>query len=146
MEDRVMASSAVLMAASHYLFKECSESFNVYMQCREDNKMNDPAVTCQDHAHQSLECARQAFVKLKESDPETRTLFRRMWRCLDNNDQNVIYCREEEAALDAVLKVKTLWRGRGPSDGYKAPEESNIEADRWPFQWHVWRMKNHKPQ
>jgi NADH dehydrogenase (ubiquinone) 1 alpha subcomplex subunit 8 len=93
----VMATSAVLSAATHFLFSECRAHFDAFMSCRStlDPQRNaPPAVRCAELAKTCVECSQESFQRVALSP--CRDLFRKFWRCLDNNDQNRIYCRAEE--------------------------------------------------
>lgn len=154
-DDKVEATSAILNASSHSLFHHCHPAFNAYMHCRRSTLLPSPE-PCQHLARLVISCATTHYEWLAESP--CRRAFRQFWRCLDNNDQNVIYCRGEERLFydcvgDGLGKlgregdggeVRRLWRGSGPGDGFKE-DASGAEEGRWPFQWHVWWYKNHKP-
>jgi hypothetical protein len=94
----VMATSAVLSAASHLLFASCREHFDSFMRCRstpDPQRTATPAERCADLAQACIKCSHDAFQLVAQSSP-CRDLFRKFWRCLDNNDLNRIYCRAEE--------------------------------------------------
>lgn len=143
---RVEATSAVLHAASHSLFHACRPTFDLYMHCRRTTLTPSPSL-CAPLAQSVIDCANRHFLWLSGSP--CQKAFRQFWRCLDNNDQNVIYCRGEESGfLECVRgekgeEVRRLWRGSGPEEG--KVEAKGAEEGRWPFQWHVWWHKNHKP-
>lgn len=147
--SRVMASSAVLNAASHHLFADCRQIFDAYMQCRatpDPAHAATPAARCAHLAASVLDCATQTFSSIATTFPQCQPLFRKLWRCLDNNDQNRIYCRPEERLYyKCIGKEIQIWKGRGPKDGYKGDNSRGVEEDRWPFMMHVWWYKNNHP-
>jgi NADH dehydrogenase (ubiquinone) 1 alpha subcomplex subunit 8 len=146
-DDKVAATSAILHAASHSLFKSCRPHYDLYMSCRQQTAIPSPAL-CSSLARAVIHCANSHFAALKAST--CQPCFRRFWRCLDNNDQNVIYCREEERAFYECVRgvegreVRELWRGQGPEGGVKE-RAVGAEEERWRFRNHVWWHKNHKP-
>lgn len=90
-QDHVQASSAVLSAASHYLYAACLAPFDQYMQCRSTS----PPLACTALAEQVVRCANLHFCRLRQSP--CQPFFRRLWRCLDNNDHvcfTPTYCLE----------------------------------------------------
>lgn len=86
-QERVMATSAVLSAASHHLFQGCRAVFDAYMRCRLtiDRDGPIPAEHCADLARQVIACGNDTFKGIAGSP--CADAFRRLWRCLDNNDQ-----------------------------------------------------------
>lgn len=52
------------------------------------------------------------FDKIKQGP--CQALFERFWRCLDMNNQNYLYCREEEQAFHACAQEHLVAPARRP--------------------------------
>lgn len=144
---KVKASSAPLLAAS-FLFESLCKSINdKFMLCKSQHE-NNP-VPCAEWAQAVLSCTNHTLMELGRR-ARCKDLFESFWRCLDYNNQDFIYCREEEKNFSKCTEQemgvgRRLWQGRGPEEGWKEPLEKRPEEDSWSFQHHVWWYKNKPP-
>ena len=127
----VMATSAVLSAATHILFGQCRTQFDSFMGCRsalDPTRSTTPAERCTDLAQSCITCSQKVYQKLAESP--CRDLFRKFWRCLDNNDQNRIYCREDEREFYACTKEHLVSKCNANIEYRELKENFGKEEDR----------------
>lgn len=136
------ATSTALLAGSFYLEKLCKRVNDRFMSCRK--KKADPEL-CESEAIEVFACTKKLFKQIK-STTECVESWGKLVRCLDCNNQNFIYCREEEASFDECARKnmalgKDLWVGQSAIDkGVKEPNEWP-EAHSWAYKWHVWNNK-----
>lgn len=117
--DEFPATSAVLLAAAFVIEDACKPVNDKFMICK--NKTEDPA-DCVPAGESVQQCVNSVyrshsyalvcpyfcrFERIKKSP--CQPLFERFWKCLDMNNQNFIYCREEEQAFHQCVKVNLVY-------------------------------------
>ena len=134
------ATSAPLLASAHLHEAICKPVNDAFIKCRYAN--DDPSA-CAELALSVFRCADDLYRRL--GDSVCAEGYRRFWRCLDVNNQDHIYCRDEESDFVRCTKEhfgvgKRLWRGSRPEEGLK-PEDERPETSSWRYQQHVFTNK-----
>ena len=106
MEEPKKATSAPLLAASFLIGKECLMLNDFYVNCRNEAvKAKTNISNCFHIGRQLEQCIDLTFDKIRTS---CQKCFERYWRCLDLNNHNQIFCRDEEHTFDACLQEKLV--------------------------------------
>jgi NADH dehydrogenase (ubiquinone) 1 alpha subcomplex subunit 8 len=122
-DEELAVTSAPLMAAAFYIGDQCKVQNDDFMLCKQ--AQNQHPEHCLKEGLRVTRCAQHVFHQLSENCREEFTAY---WKCLDNNNQKYMFCRDEEQSQnDCVLKrlgwSKKLWAANGPEAGYKPQGE-----------------------
>lgn len=142
-------TSVPLTAGAFYLDEQCRQINDVFMRCR-NNSNNKDISECLTQLQMVLDCTANVFGSIGKSNCVTK--WQSYCQCLDRNNLNYIYCRDEERLLDRCLvdegvisKGKRLWKTNGPyssMDPFK-PANHRPEDGVWQYMWHVWKHKRY---
>ncbi|KAJ1656976.1 ndufa8, NADH-ubiquinone oxidoreductase complex I 19kd subunit [Dispira simplex] len=93
----VGATSAVLTSASFALGAHCQKYNNDFMACKGEN--DDPA-HCLKEGARVTRCSIDLLTKLRE---KCRPELTKHWNCLELNNHDLFYCRQEETPLNQCI-------------------------------------------
>lgn len=113
-DAKLEPTSAPLLAAAFVIDSECKYINDLFMKCREQSKVKSgnldglyiDAGPCLSFGDRVTECVSNLFDKIGSS--ECQVAFNRYWRCLDMNNHNFMYCRDEEIEFHACTKEKLV--------------------------------------
>ena len=92
------ATSSVLTSAAFYIGQACQKYHSEFILCKHEKGRHPEQ--CLQQGWKVTECAYRLLSKLKEHcDSE----FSKHWQCLDMNNQEYQYCREQETLLDTCI-------------------------------------------
>lgn len=109
-DAKLEPTSAPLLAAAFVIDSNCKHINDLFMKCREQSKLNTGnsdglyinASPCLSLGDRVAECVKDLFDKIGSS--KCQVAFNRYWRCLDMNNQNFMYCRDEEIEFHACTR------------------------------------------
>lgn len=109
-DAKLEPTSAPLLAAAFVIDSNCKHINDLFMKCREQSKLKTGnldglyfnASPCLSLGDRVTECVTNLFDKIGSST--CQTAFNRYWRCLDMNNQNLMYCRNEEIEFHTCAK------------------------------------------
>lgn len=107
-------TSAPLLAAAFVIDSHCKHANDLFMKCREQAKLQTGNVDglhintgpCLSLGKRVKECVSDVFDKIGSS--KCQIAFNRYWRCLDVNNHNFMYCRDEEIEFHACAKEQLV--------------------------------------
>jgi NADH dehydrogenase (ubiquinone) 1 alpha subcomplex subunit 8 len=93
------ATSAPLLSASFFIGARCRPFGDDYMQCKKEAQGRGEAV-CLNEGRKVTRCARSVLDDINKHCLEE---FRRHWNCLENKNQQLHQCRDQEWVLSKCV-------------------------------------------
>lgn len=93
------ASSAPLLSASFFIGARCGPFNDDYMKCKEDARGRGE-IDCMREGRKVTRCAASVLDDINKNCLEE---FRKHWKCLDNNNQQLWHCRRPEQLLNKCV-------------------------------------------
>ncbi|TGO29754.1 hypothetical protein BPAE_0011g00260 [Botrytis paeoniae] len=93
------SSSAPLLSASFFIGARCRPYNDDFMQCKNDNP-GKGEIDCLKEGRRVTRCARSVIEDVNKHCLEE---FRKHWKCLDNNNQQLWQCRPQEWKLNKCV-------------------------------------------
>jgi NADH dehydrogenase (ubiquinone) 1 alpha subcomplex subunit 8 len=104
--DVIPVTSAILTSAAFYIGQACQNTHSEFMLCKHERGQN-PA-HCVEEGWKVTECV---YNLLRDFKKHCDSEFSQHWKCLDFNNQEFRYCRQQETQLNScVLKNLNLER------------------------------------
>ncbi|EEP81098.1 NADH-ubiquinone oxidoreductase 20.8 kDa subunit [Uncinocarpus reesii 1704] len=97
--EEIGASSAPLMSASYFIGDRCKAFNDDYMKCKQEANGRGE-IECLKEGRKVTRCAASV---LKDINTHCLKEFRGHWECLENNNQQLWYCRGPEQKLNACV-------------------------------------------
>lgn len=104
-------TSAPLLAASFIIGEQCKQFNDLYMACTKEkansqySDSSDPS-DCIPLGYFIKKCIDNTFVSIKNACQDD---FESFWKCLDINNQDFIFCRQEEEKFYRCMQAKMVY-------------------------------------